>query len=348
MSTRPMIHELRFRTPGPPAAREIAILIPCYNEEPTIARVIAEFRAEAPEATIYVVDNNSTDRSAEIARSMGAVVLRETRQGKGYVVQKMFREIEADIYIMVDGDGTYPASGLRRLLQPVLDDEADMVVGSRLSRLSRSRFKALNRIGNLLFVTITNRLLHARVEDMLSGYRVFTRRLVKELPLFSSGFEIETELTIKALERGYRVVELPIDLGARPSGSFSKIRLAHDGAVIVNMIVALVRDYKPLTLFGALGLLLLAAGLATGAPVIVQYMRTGLVPHLPSTVISVGLVLAALIAATAGIVLHTIVRRFQELDFQLRLLSDRIGTSFVPAIAQRAAAVATEIEKRPA
>lgn len=303
----------------------IAVLIPCFNEELTIEKVIDDFRAELPQADIYVFDNNSTDSTVQRARQRDATIVYEKRQGKGFVVQSMFREINADIYIMVDGDGTYPASNVLTLIEPVLRKDADMVVGSRLSPTSQSRFRLLNRVGNYIFLFLTERLFHTRISDMLSGYRVFNREIVKQLPLLSAGFEIETELTIKALKRGYRVIELPVNLSSRPEGSHSKIRHVRDGLVIMNMIFSLARDYKPLTVFGSIGLLLVAAGFIPGTVVIVEFIRTGLVPRLPSAVLAVGLVLSGIIMGVVGLVLHTVARHFQELDLQLRSLGREIS-----------------------
>jgi glycosyltransferase involved in cell wall biosynthesis len=303
----------------------IAILIPCFNEELTIGGVIEDFRRELPQAKIYVFDNNSTDRTVECAREKGALLLRERRQGKGFVVQSMFREIDADIYVMVDGDGTYPASSVHLLLEPVLNREADMVVGSRLNPASESRFRIVNRLGNYLFLWLTRTIFHTHIEDMLSGYRVFNRNMVKQLPLFSSGFEIETELTIKALEQNYRVIELPVDLASRPQGSHSKIRHVRDGMIIMNMIFSLARDYKPLTMFGTAGLFLTLIGFIPGMVVISEFLRTGLVPRLPSAVLAVGLVLSGLVVAMVGLVLHTIARRFQELNLQLQHLGREVS-----------------------
>ncbi|MGP8253154.1 MAG: glycosyltransferase [Terracidiphilus sp.] len=298
----------------------IAVLIPCFNEELTIAEVIAGFQAELPGAQICVFDNNSTDRTVEFARQSGAKIFRERRQGKGFVVQSMFREIDADIYIMVDGDGTYPASQVKMLLEPVLNNDADMVVGSRLNPSSQSQFRPLNRLGNQLFLFITRSLFNTRINDMLSGYRVFNREIVKQLPLVSAGFEIETELTIKALERGYRIIELPVNLAKRPEGSHSKIRHLQDGMLIMGTIFSLARDYKPFTIFGSVGLFLVALGFIPGIVVILEFARTGLVPRLPSAVLAVGLVLSGIIMGVVGLVLHAVARRFQELNLQLRFL----------------------------
>ena len=301
-------------------APNIAVLVPCYNEELTIGEVVRRFRAELPEAEIYVFDNNSTDRTIEEARRAGATVLYEARQGKGYVVQSMFREVEADIYIMVDGDGTYSPASVHDLLVPILNNEADMVVGSRLHEEADSQFKSLNRFGNKLFLSVLNSIFKARLTDILSGYRVFNRRFVKGIALFGGGFEIETELTIKALARGYRIVEVPTDLSPRPAGSFSKIRLFSDGMLILNTIVTLFRDYKPLTFFGTTGLILMALGLIPGLIVVFEFFETGLVLRLPSAVLSVGMVLSGMLLLMVGLVLHTIVRRFQEIDHHLEVL----------------------------
>ena len=304
----------------PNTSPKIAVLIPCFNEELTIEKVIDDFRLELPKAQIYVFDNNSTDHTVERARGKGATIFRERRQGKGFVVQSMFREINADIYVMVDGDGTYPAPSVHALLEPVLSKDADMVVGSRLDPTSQSQFRLINRIGNHIFLFLTQAIFHERINDMLSGYRVFGRNIVKQLPLLSRGFEIETELTIKSLQRGYRVVELPVRLTSRPEGSYSKIRHLHDGLLITRMIFSLARDYKPLTVFGAIGVILAVTGIIPGTIVILEFLRTGLVPRLPSAVLAVGLVLSGLITGMVGLVLHTVVRRFQELDLQIRLL----------------------------
>ncbi len=303
----------------------IAILIPCFNEELTIAQVIDRFRAELPEARIYVFDNNSTDRTVERAHDNGATILHERRQGKGFVVQRMFREINADIYVMVDGDGTYPAASVHALLEPVMINDADMVIGSRLDPASQSQFGLMNRLGNHFFLFLTRALFDVHIKDMLSGYRVFSPNIVKQLPLRSSGFEIETELTIKALERGYRVIECPVHLSNRPEGSYSKIRHVHDGLLILKMIFSLARDYKPLTVFGTIGLLFVAASLIPGTILVREFLRTGLISQLPSVVLAATLALSGLISGMVGLVLHTIARRFQELDLQMRVLGREVS-----------------------
>jgi hypothetical protein len=224
---------------------------------------------------------------------------------------------------MVDGDGTYPAERVHELLRPVLDGEADMVVGSRLHAGSESRFKLLNLLGNRAFRLLLNALFRVRVTDLLSGYRAMNRRLVKGLPFFSRGFESETELTVKALAHGFRVVEVPVNLVERPEGSYSKINILRDGLLILDMLVALVRDYKPLTAFGLVGLLLVGCGLIPGVVVIREFLGTGKILHLPSAVLAVGLVLAGLLVGFAGLLLHTVARHFQELHHQMQELLER-------------------------
>ncbi len=297
-----------------------AVLIPCYNEELTIADVVHQFRTELPNADIYVFDNNSTDRTAEEAASVGAIVLPVRQQGKGYVVRFMFQHVDADIYIMVDGDGTYPAASVHSLIAPIRNNEADMVVGSRLHDQSESRFRFRNRLGNKLFLSALNSIFRVKLTDILSGYRAFNRKLVKSLPLFGGGFEIETELTIKTLERGYRIVEVPVDLAQRPAGSESKIRVIRDGILILSTILSLFRDYKPLAFFGTLGLMLIVAGFIPGLVVVFEFIETGFILHLPSAILAVGLVVSGMLLVMVGLILHTISRRFQELNYHLQIL----------------------------
>jgi glycosyltransferase involved in cell wall biosynthesis len=315
----------------------IAILIPCYNEERTIGDVVHQFRAQLPAASIYVFDNNSSDQTAERAQAAGAQVSYERRQGKGYVTQAMFRQVDSDVYVIVDGDGTYPAGAVHRLLAPILNEEADMVVGSRLHAESKSEFKQLNALGNRLVLRVLNLIFRVELTDILSGYRAFNRKFVKRLPLFGGGFEIETELTIKAIERGFRIIEIPIDLTHRPPGSHSKIKFFRDGVIIVNTILALFRDYKPLTFFGATGLALLALALIPGLIVIIEFINTGLVPRLPAAVLAVGLVLCGLLSITVGLILHSIARRAQEFEYQLQVLAEELRSDTARAAGQQAA-----------
>lgn len=307
----------RERASARPLIR-IAVLIPCYNEAATIQKVVGDFRQELPEATIYVYDNNSDDGTGEFALKAGAVVVQEPRQGKGYVVQAMFRDIDADVYVMVDGDDTYPVGEVHRLIRPILDRGADMVVGTRIYPGSRSEFKPANLLGNRLFRAAVRACFHTPTLDLLSGYRAFSASFVRGVPLFGGGFEIETELTIKALQSGYRVVEVPIRTVARGEHSYSKIRHGRDGVVILTTILALFRDYRPLTFFGGAGLLVVLLALLPGTVVVVEYLQTGLVQRLPSAILAVALVLAGMLLGFVGLILHAILRRFQELDHLLR------------------------------
>jgi glycosyltransferase involved in cell wall biosynthesis len=301
---------------------EIAVLIPCYNEEKTIAKVVSEFRQQLPNAKIYVYDNNSTDDTVNQATRAGAIVKYENRQGKGYVVRSMFQTIEADIYVLIDGDGTYPADKIHELLKPVISGDADMVIGSRLYSGSTSKFKRLNKLGNKFFLLVLNTIFNVGITDLLSGYRVFNKRVVKSLPLLSRGFEIETELTVKCLERAFKIKEVPVDLGERPEGSKSKISIVRDGFKILNTIFALFRDYKPLTAFGVVGIILVLLGFIPGGIVIYEYVTTGYILRIPSAILAVGLVLSGLLVAFVGLVLHTISRRFQEIDVQMQKILD--------------------------
>jgi glycosyltransferase involved in cell wall biosynthesis len=267
-----------------------------------------------------VIDNDSDDRTVEEATAAGARILVERRRGKGYAVQTAFERVDADAYLMVDGDDTYPADKAPELLAPVLRDEADMVVGSRLTASSVSRFRLANRLGNEFYRRAVNLTFGTRLSDILSGYRCLSRRVVQGLPLFVTGFEVEAELTIKSLERGYRIVEVPVDLGSRPSGSLSKIRIVQDGFRILATILALFRDYKPLTFFGGLGLALLAAGAIAGFIA----FRSGTMaeaPFGPLPILAIALLVAGVSLLAVGLVLHTVNRRFQELERYIRLLA---------------------------
>lgn len=312
----------RAEAPAGAEGRGVAVLVPCYNEEPTVARVVARFREELPHARIYVFDNNSTDRTAEEAQRAGAEVFNERRQGKGYVVQSMFRQVDADFYVMVDGDDTYPAEAVHALLAPVVAGEADMSIGSRLHAESQSQFKRRNRLGNRLVRSTLNFIFRVELTDILSGYRAFSREFVKGLPLFGGGFEIETELTIKAVERGYRLTEVPVDLTHRPEGSHSKIQFMRDGFLILNTTLALFRDYKPLTFFGGVGLLLLLFACAASAAAILGF--GGMVPSSFVIVAAAGLFMCGLLSLTAGLILHSIARRSQEFEYHIRVLADEL------------------------
>jgi glycosyltransferase involved in cell wall biosynthesis len=333
--SRTLLREATARAEGAAdehAGRGVAVLIPCYNEEQTVGRVVARFREELPRARIYVFDNNSTDRTADEARSAGAIVFTERRQGKGYVVQSMFRHVDADFYVMVDGDDTYPAEAVHLLLAPVLAGEADMSIGSRLHAESHSQFKQLNRLGNRLVRSALNFIFRVRLTDILSGYRVFNREFVKGLPLFGGGFEIETELTIKAVERGFRLTEVPVNLTHRPEGSHSKIQFMRDGFLILNTTLALFRDYKPLTFFGGVGLILIMFALGAGTLALFEFMSAGAATArvTMAVLLSVGLFLCGLLSLTAGLILHSIARRSQEFEYHMRVLADELRAGRTP------------------
>jgi glycosyltransferase involved in cell wall biosynthesis len=316
--------EISQEQPERGAVPRIAVVIPCFNEEVTIAEVVQQFRRQLPDASICVFDNNSADRTAERAQAAGALVLQEARRGKGFVVQSIFRHVDADIYVMVDGDATYPAASVHALIAPVARGEADMVVGSRLHAESRSEFKHFNRWANELVLGLLRLVFRVRLTDVLSGYRAFNRRFVKNLALFGGGFEVETELTIKAVMKGYRIVEIPVNLVARPEQSHSKVRFLRDGMLILSTILTLFRDYKPLTFFGSLGLLLMMAALVPGFGLVAEYFAKGSVLKLPSAIVAVGLGLGGMMSIGIGLLLHSIARRAQEFEYQVQMLSDQI------------------------
>ena len=288
----------------------VAVLVPCYNEAVTIAKVIDDFRRCLPDAIVYVYDNNSTDGTADIAREHGAVVRHESRQGKGRVVRSMVRDIDADYYIMVDGDDTYPAEAAVELLRPLIDDEADMVVGDRLSNGSYGdeNDRAFHGFGNNLVRWLIKRIYGFKFSDVMTGYRAFNRVFAKTLPVVSQGFEIETELSIHAVDKAWRIAEVPIDYRDRPEGSESKLSTFSDGFKVLKMIMSLFKDYKPMALFGWVTVLLIALGFIVGVPVVVEFARTGLVDRLPSALLAVGLVISGLLSLVSGLILDTVVK----------------------------------------
>lgn len=298
----------------------IVVLVPCYNEEKTIDKVVRDFKRELPRAQIFVFDNGSTDRTAAVAREAGATVVSENRRGKGFVVQSMFRDVEADVFVMVDGDDTYPAEAVNELIAPLLGGEADMVVGSRLTKETSSQLSASHRFGNRMFLMFLRFFFGTRLTDVLSGYRVMSREIVKTVPILSTGFEVEIDLTVKTLERNYRIVERPITLRQRVEGSHSKIRTLRDGMVILTTIFLLFRDYKPMAFFSLVGSIWMLAGLIPGVIVIHEFLRTRLILHMPSVVLAVGLELTGMLCLLVGLILDAINRRFREMDHGLRML----------------------------
>ncbi len=301
--------------PVPWAGLKLAVLIPCHNEAVAIPKVVADFRTALPGATVYVYDNNSGDGTAAAARAAGAVVRRETQQGKGHVIRRGFADIDADIYVLVDGDDTYDAADAPAMVRRLLDEQLDMVTGQRVSAadIAAIAYRRGHQFGNRVLTGLVRAVFGARVSDMLSGYRVFSRRFVKSFPALSSGFEIETEVTVHALELGMPVGEQPTRYKERPAGSRSKLRTWSDGARILNTITVLVRQERPLQVFAWAGLALLLAGLAAGVPVIEEFHRTGLVPRLPSAVLATGLVLLSFLSFACGMILDTVARGRKEL-----------------------------------
>ena len=299
---------------------KIAVLIPCYNEEATISTVIADFRRELPEAEIYVYDNNSTDTTYELAVACGAIVKKEPRQGKGNVIRQMFFDIDADYYLMVDGDDTYPAEAVHGLLDKLRSGEADMVIGDRLSNGTYfdENKRPFHDFGNNLVKNTITRLYKTKIRDVMTGYRGFNRIFVKSFPIMSSGFQIETELTIHALDKKFKLVELPIDYRDRPEGSESKLNTFSDGFKVIMMIVKMWKDYKPLMFFGIWTFFFFVFGLFAGVPVIREYMLTHFITRVPSAIVSTGLMILALLSLVTGLILDTVVTNAKK-EYELNL-----------------------------
>jgi glycosyltransferase involved in cell wall biosynthesis len=294
----------------------VAVVIPCHDEEATVAKVVSDFRAALPQARLLVVDNASRDRTAELARAAGAEVVAETRPGKGFALLTGFRKAAGDgaeVFVMVDGDDTYPAEEVGRLLAEV-EAGADMVIGTRLASAAEGAFRAGHSLGNRLFIGLVRLLFGIRTRDLFSGYRVLSRRFLTATPLIAQGFEVEAELSVQAQVGRFPVAEVPVHYRARPKESPSKLRTYRDGTRILLAILTFFRDYKPLTFFGVLALFFLALSLAGGGVVIAEFLRTGLVPRLPLAVLSAALFLLAALTFTCGILLSSINRRAAEIS----------------------------------
>jgi glycosyltransferase involved in cell wall biosynthesis len=291
---------------------EVAVLLPCYNEEHAIAKVVGDFRAALPEATIYVYDNNSTDHTADAARKAGAVVRRESHQGKGYVVRRMFNDIEADIYVLADGDATYDAASAPAMVAKLAGERLDMVVASRIDR-EEAAYRRGHRAGNRLLTGFVAHMFGRAFSDILSGYRVFSRRFVKSFPILSGGFEIETELTVHALELDLPVGEVATPYYSRPHGSASKLSTWSDGFRILWTVFKLYRAERPLSLFGGLGIALAIISVGLAIPIFITYVQEGLVPRLPTAVLSTGLMVLAFLSLACGLILDTVTRGRREL-----------------------------------
>lgn len=300
---------------------KIAVLIPCYNEELTIEKVVKDFQKELPDADIYVYDNNSKDKTAEIAKNAGAIVRKETRQGKGNVVRTMFREIDADIYVMVDGDDTYPAEFVHQLIEPIRNDEADMTIGDRLSNgtYQQQIKKNFHEFGNNLVRKSINILFNNKLKDIMTGYRAFNKTFVKNMPVLSPNFELETEMTLFALDKKFRLKEIPIVFRERPDGSESKINTFSDGIKVIKTIIKMFKDHKPLKFFTIIFAILLIIGIIIGLPVIIEFYKTGYITKMPSAVLATGIITLAVICEQCGIILHTIVKQHRE-NYELNLL----------------------------
>ncbi len=291
---------------------QVAVLVPCYNEEHAIAKVVADFRSALPAARVYVYDNNSTDGTVEVARKAGAVVRRESHQGKGYVVRRMFNDIEADVYVLVDGDATYDAASVPAMVSKLVEDRLDMVVAVRVDR-EEAAYRLGHRIGNRLLTGFVTHMFGRAFTDILSGYRAFSRRFVKSFPILSGGFEIETELTVHALELELPVGEIATPYYSRPSGSASKLSTWSDGFRILWTAFKLYRAERPLPLFGGLGIALAIMSIGLAIPIIITYFEEGLVPRLPTAVLSTGLMLLACLSIAVGLILDTVTRGRREL-----------------------------------
>lgn len=286
----------------------IAVLLPCYNEEVTIGKVVRDFKAALPDATVYVYDNNSTDRTAEIAAAEGAIVRREPRQGKGNVIRAMFEDIDADVYVMADGDDTYPADAAPAMVSKVLDGY-DMVIGDRLSSTYfQGNKRPFHNFGNRLVRGSINHLFGAHVTDIMTGYRAFNFTFVKTYPVLSRGFEVETEMTIHSLNNNLRLYEMPIQYRDRPEGSVSKLDTVGDGIKVMSTIFRMIREYKPLPFFGGLGLIIGIVGIVLCGTVTFEFAKTGVVTHFPTLIGAVMLVIAGLLLIIAGIILDVMAK----------------------------------------
>ena len=298
----------------------IAVVIPCYQEAVTIAKVVADFRRELPAAKIYVYDNNCTDGTAEIAAKAGAIVRREKRQGKGYVVAAMFEQIQEDILVMVDGDDTYEASHVHKMLEPILRGDADMTVATRLTDHSEKSFRPLHVAGNQMVCGIINWMFKSHVSDIFSGYRAFTRESARQIPVTTKGFDVETELTLQALYRGQVIQEMPVPYRARPAGSFSKLNTFSDGFRVLLRLFLIVKSYKPLTFFGGISLVLFTLGLAAGALPVDEFITEHFVHRVPSAILAASLMMLSFFSLGLGLVLNSMNLRLLEIE---QLISKR-------------------------
>lgn len=307
---------------------KIAVLIPCYNESKTIEKVINDYKKALPEAVIYVYDNNSTDGTDEIAKKTGAIVRYESKQGKGNVIRTMFREIEADCYLMIDGDDTYPAEDARKMCDLVLNEKVDMVIGDRLSSTYFTENKRpFHNFGNKIVRWSINTIFRSKINDIMTGYRAFSYQFVKTYPVLSKGFEIETEMTIHSIDKNFTLKEIPVQYRDRPEGSVSKLNTYKDGARVIKTIATLFKEYKPGVFFNLISLLIFIVATILVIPVFIDYMNTGLVPKFPTLIVGGLLVVISLLLTTTSIVLQVIVKKnrqiFEILLNQINIIKDK-------------------------
>lgn len=300
--------------------KKIAVLIPCYNESKTIAKVVKDYKKALPEADIYVYDNNSSDGTDKIAKKAGAIVKYEYRQGKGNVIRSMFKDIEADCYLMIDGDDTYPAENAREMCDLILEGKADMVIGDRLSSTYFTENKRpFHNLGNRLVRGLINKLFQSNVRDIMTGYRAFSYEFVKTFPVLSKGFEIETEMTIHALDKNFLLREVKVDYRDRPAGSVSKLNTYSDGFRVLKTIGRLFKEYKPTVFFGLISLLFLIVSLIFGIPVFLDYFKTGLVPRFPTLIFAGFMLMISILMFVCGLILEVVVKKHRQL-FELVLI----------------------------
>jgi len=293
---------------------KVAVLIPCFNEELTIGKVIKDFKSILKDAEIYVFDNNSTDKSKHIAKKSGAIIFDEFSQGKGNVIRSMFRLIEADIFIMIDADNTYPADEVKTLMQPIIDKKADMVVGDRLSngKYASENTRLFHNFGNNLVRLLINTLFKSSLKDIMSGYRVFSRNFVKNIPISSQGFEVETEMTLHALDKKFRITEIPINYRDRPLGSYSKLNTVSDGLKVLKTIFVVFKDFRPLLFFSIISLIFFFSSFFIGLPVINEFIETGLILKIPSAILATGLMLVSVLSLFSGFILDSIAKQRRD------------------------------------
>lgn len=303
----------------------IAVLIPCYNESQTIAKVVKDYREALPEAVIYVYDNNSTDHTDEAAREAGAIVRYEYRQGKGNVIRSMFRDIDAECYLMIDGDDTYPAENARSMVNHILSGRADMVIGDRLSSTYFTENKRpFHNTGNRLVGGLINTIFTSDIKDIMTGYRAFNYEFVKSFPILSKGFEIETEMSIHALDKNFKLLEVPVTYRDRPAGSVSKLNTYKDGFRVLKTIARLFRDYKPFAFFGWLGLLCFIIATIFFVPVLQAYFSTGLVAKFPTLIVCSGIYVVSFLLWMSGLILDVIAKKHRQLfELYLNILSSK-------------------------